>query len=73
MYKTIRDTRKTCLAFKILGATRRCADPSTVEEAFREAFANIKANDAIVVGMFPKYSDQVEENARIVGKICGAA
>jgi hypothetical protein len=73
MYAAIRGTPKTCLAFKILGATRRCALPGGVEGAFREAFANIKATDAIVVGMFPKYSDQVRENAGIVRKICGDA
>ena len=72
MYKTIRSTGKTCLAFKILGATRLCATPTDVENAYREAFANIKAGDAVVVGMYPKHSDQVYENAEIVRKICGA-
>jgi len=71
MYRTIRATPKTCLAFKILGATRRCATPADVEGAYREAFANIKAIDAVIVGMFPKYSDQVRENAEFVRKICG--
>ena len=71
MYRAIRATRKTCLAFKILGATRRSATPADVEAAFAEAFANIKPADAVVVGMFPKYSNQAEENARIVRKLCG--
>ena len=69
MFKTIRNTPKTCLAFKILGATRRCASPSDVEKAFREAFSNIKDGDAVIVGMFPKYSNQVYENTRIVRDI----
>ena len=73
MYRTIRATPKTCLVFKILGATRRCETPQDVEQAFAEAFANIKNNDAVVVGMFPKYSNQVQENARIVRKLCGPA
>jgi len=72
MYRTIRNTNKPCLAFKILAATRRCKTPADVEEAFREAFANIKPTDAVVVGMFPKYSDQVAENARIVKSLTGA-
>jgi hypothetical protein len=71
MYRAIRGTRKTCLAFKILGATRRCTAPGGVEAAFREAFANIKVTDAVVVGMYPKNSDQVRENAEIVRTICG--
>ena len=72
MYKAIRGTSKTCLAFKILGATRRCATPADVENAYAEAFANIKGNDAVVVGMYPKHSDQVNENAEIVKRVCGA-
>ena len=71
MYRTIRKTSKTCLAFKILGATRRSATPADVENAFREAFENIKPCDAVVVGMFPKHSDQARENADIVRRICG--
>ena len=71
MYRAIRGTRKTCLAFKILGATRRCATKEDVREAFREAFANIKPNDAVVVGMYPKNADQVSENAEIVRDLCG--
>ena len=72
MFKAIRGTKKTCLAFKILGATRRCATPGDVYSAFEEAFANIKPVDAVVVGMFPRDSDQVRENAEIVRKLCGA-
>ena len=70
MYKTIRATRKPCLVFKILGATRRCETSGDVELAFAEAFANIKSIDAVVVGMFPKYANQVHENVRIVKKLC---
>jgi hypothetical protein len=69
MYKTIRATAKPCLVFKILGATRRCSTQAEVEKAYAEAFANIKDNDAVVVGMYPKYSNQVYENAQIVKKL----
>lgn len=66
MYRAIRSTAKPCLAFKILGATRKCQSPETVRAAFEEAFSNIKPIDAVVVGMFPKEKDQVGENAGIV-------
>ena len=33
------------------------------------AFANIKPTDPVIVGMFPKYSDQVKENTEMVRKI----
>lgn len=69
MYKTIRATEKPCLAFKILGATRKCQSPETVKAAFEEAFTNIKPIDSIVVGMYPKSRDQVFENAKMIEDI----
>lgn len=66
MYKTIRSVAKPCLAFKILGATRRCGSDESVKEAFREAFSNIKRSDAVVVGMFQKDRDQIKMNSDIV-------
>jgi hypothetical protein len=62
MYKMIRQTSKPCLAFKILGATRRCATQDTVRAAFDEAYASIKPGDCVVVGMYPKDLDQVGLN-----------
>ena len=69
MFKTIRSTSKPCLAFKIMGAGRKCESPETVKAAFTEAFANIKPIDAVIVGMYQKAADQVCENAQIVKEI----
>jgi len=69
MCKMVRQTKKTCLGFKILAAGRKCESSQEVREAFKFAFANIKPGDATIVGMFPKFSDQVTENARIVREI----
>ena len=63
MCQTIRQTPKICLAFKILAAGRRCADQQEVRRAFQWAFEHIKPQDAVVVGMFPKYEDQILLNA----------
>jgi len=73
MLETIRQTPKTCLAFKILGASRLCATPEQVREAFATAYRDIKPQDACVVGMFPKYRDQVRENVEIVTGLLSAA
>ena len=62
MCETIRATSKTCLAFKILGASRKCGSQEEVREAFRFAFDNIKPQDAVIVGMFPKREDQARLN-----------
>ncbi len=64
MCKVIRQVKQPCLAFKILGAGRRCADQAMVREAFRFAFEGIKPGDAAIVGMYPRHSDQVRANAQ---------
>ena len=73
MCRVIRATPKTCLAFKILAASRRCATPEDVRAAFQYAFANIKPTDAVVVGMFPKYVDQIALNVGYAIDACRAA
>lgn len=66
MLERVRATRKMCLAFKVLGASRLCDSPEQVREAIEAALAAIKPTDAIVIGMFQKYRDQIAENAQIV-------
>lgn len=68
MFERIQQTSKTCLVFKILAAGRLCRDQETVEQAFKETFAQIKAKDAVIVGMYPEYEDQVRLNAGYVRK-----
>jgi hypothetical protein len=67
MYKVMRQTKKPCFAFKVLAAGRITG--KGVEQAFRLAFDSIKPTDAIYVGMFPRYRDEVKENAEIVQRI----
>jgi hypothetical protein len=69
MCRVIRETRKPCLAFKLLGAGRASGSPAGVERAFRFAYSNIKPGDAAIVGMFPRFRDEVKENADLVRKI----
>ena len=64
MYKVMRQTPKTCFAFKILAAGR-IADGGIVQ-AFRTAYSSIKPNDGVYVGMFPRDKDEIKENAEIV-------
>jgi len=71
MCSVVRATPKPCLLFKILAAGRKPAQAEGLKEAFTYIFRHTKPQDAVVVGMFPKHSDQVEENARLVAE-CGA-
>ena len=66
MFEAMRQTPKPCLAFKILAAGRLCDRPELVERAFESTFRQIKPNDAVIVGMYPEYEDQVSINARLV-------
>lgn len=70
-YEVARKTPKTCFLFKILAAGRATRSPEEVDKAFADAFENIKPQDCIVVGMFPRYRDEVKENCDRVRKILG--
>jgi len=71
MYKVMRQTRKTCFAFKILAAGR-IAD-NGIAKAFHTAFSSIKPNDGVYVGVFPRDKDEIKEDAEIVhGILTGA-
>jgi hypothetical protein len=68
MYKVMRQTSKTCFAFKIL-AGGRIAD-ADVPRAFRTAFESLKPNDGIYVGFFPKRKDRSARTSRSCTKFC---
>ncbi len=69
MCKAVRQVKKPCLVYKLLAAGRKCHSPQEVRQCFEFAFQNIKPSDAAIVGMYPRYSDQVSENARIVREL----
>jgi hypothetical protein len=64
MFKVIQQTKRTCLAFKILAGGRRY----DVEQAFRETFAAIKPIDAVIVGIYDRFSDQAGQNAALASR-----
>jgi hypothetical protein len=69
MCEMIRRTLKPCLGFKILAAGRRCDRPESVRKAFEFAFQNIKRGDGVIVGMYPRYTDQIGENAALAREL----
>ena len=69
MCKMIRQTKKPCLAFKLLGAGRTVSSARQIEAAFRFALSNIKPTDAVIVGMFPRFNYQVRENTAMVRRV----
>jgi hypothetical protein len=70
MFKVIQSVRKPCLVYKVLAAGRRVSSPAEVRQCFETAFANIKPTDAVIVGMYQQFGDQVGDNAATVRAIC---
>lgn len=64
MCKVVRQVKQPCLAFKILGAGRRCANQQMVREAFQFALEHIKPTDGVIVGMYPRHFNQVDANSQ---------
>jgi hypothetical protein len=72
MYRVMRQTAKTCFAFKILAAGRIGDDG--IAQAFRTAYSSIKPHDGVYVGVYPRSKDEVRENAETVhGILTGAS
>lgn len=71
MFEVIKTAKKPCLAYKVLAAGRRVDSAAQVRTSFETAFANIKPTDAVIVGMWQQFGDQVGENAALVREICG--
>ena len=72
MLEVVRQTKKTCLVFKILAAGRRIGTPDEVDRAFQFAFDSIKPQDCVIVGMYPRYSDEVRDNCDRMRRIVRA-
>ncbi|HCO93212.1 MAG TPA: hypothetical protein DIU00_04550 [Phycisphaerales bacterium] len=64
MTKVVRQVDQPCLCFKILAAGRMCSSDHKVEAAFKFAFEHVKPTDGVIVGMYPRYHDQIRQNAQ---------
>jgi hypothetical protein len=65
MTRFVRSTKRPCLGFKVLGAGHRARRREHIETAFRYAYSRMKPSDAVIVGMFPRYRDEVGENVEV--------
>ncbi len=73
MFKVVQGTKKPCLIYKVLAAGRRIGNTGEIRQCFKTAFDKIKPTDAVIVGMYQQFNDQVAENAAIVRELCGAS
>jgi hypothetical protein len=73
MLKVVQATKKTCLVYKVLAAGRRVGSKAEVRESFKVALEKIKPGDAMIVGMYQQFGDQVGENAATVRELSTAS
>lgn len=64
MTAVVRQVKQPCLGFKILAAGRKCGSQDAVKDAFRFAFKNIKPSDGVIVGMYPRFFDEIAANVQ---------
>jgi hypothetical protein len=69
MLAAVRKASKPCLVYKVLAAGRRDLSPAGVRKAFEETLVAIKPTDAMIIGMFQEFGDQVRANAEIVREL----
>lgn len=68
MTNVAKEVDKPCLGFKILAAGRNCNSTYSVDKAFKFAFENLKDTDAVIVGMYPKFHDEITDNVNLTMK-----
>ncbi len=66
MLARVRQTRRQCLIFKVYGAGRHCDSPQRMLAALNLAVGYAKPSDCFVIGMYPKRTEQVRENCRLI-------
>ena len=70
MCEQILQTDKPCVVFKVLAAGRAVGSKEQIREEFTFALRHIKPTDALLIGMYQKFGDQIGENAAMVAEIC---
>ncbi len=68
MCDTINKVKKPCLAFKLMAGGRTCKTPEQVRGVIKDVLGRIKPGDSVVVGMYPRFSDEIKQNADSVRK-----
>ena len=69
MTAAVRKVYKPALVYKVLAAGRKCGSEEEKKQAIKWAYDNIKPIDATIIGLYPRYSDQVTETTTMVREI----
>jgi hypothetical protein len=66
MSAAVRQVDKPALVYKVLSAGRKCSSEDQKRKAIAWAYQNIKPIDATIIGIYPRYSNQVAETTQMV-------
>lgn len=69
MLATIQRAKKPCFAYKVLAAGRTVRFPKEVREKLEMALKGIKPGDAIIIGIYQRFNDQIGQTAQFVREI----
>lgn len=69
MAAAIRKVNKPTLVYKVLAAGRKIGSHEEKQKAIDWAYKNIKPIDATIIGIYPRYSDQITETTTIVREV----
>ena len=69
MMQTVRNAKKPCLAYKVLAAGRTVNSPQEVKERMGVALDGIKPTDAVIIGMYQRFNDQIGQTAQFMREI----
>ena len=69
MMETIRKAKKPCLTYKVLAAGRTVNSPQQVKERIGMALSGIKPTDAVIIGLYQRFNDQIGQTAQFVREV----
>ena len=70
MLDVVAQASKPCLVYKVLAAGRAIQSRARIRGEFHYALRRMKADDALLIGMYQKYGDQIGENAQLIVELC---
>jgi len=72
MLEMIRKTPRPCLTYKVLAAGRTVSSPRQIKERIAVALKGIKPTDALIIGLYQRFNDQIGQTAQMVREILSA-
>ncbi len=73
MLAAVHKTKRPCLAYKVLAAGRTVNSPQQVKDRMAVALKGIKPADAIIIGLYQRFNDQIGQTAQFAREIAAGS